>query len=46
MELFLHQRATETGFIKVDPDKTVQEIAVECLGEGGLVWLEDGNEPL
>ena len=46
MEIFLHQRAIETGFIKVDPDKTVQEIAIECLGEGALIWLEDGKEPL
>ena len=46
MEIFIHQRATETGLIKVDPDKRVQEIAVECLGEGALVWLEDGKEPL
>ena len=46
MEIFLHQRATETGFIKVDPDKTVRDFAIECLGEGALVWLEDGKEPL
>ena len=46
MEIFLHQRATETGFIKVDPDKSVRDFAKECLGEGALVWLEDGKEPL
>ena len=46
MEIFLHQRATETGFIKVDPDKKVRDFAKECLGEGALVWLEDGKEPL
>ena len=46
MEIFLHQRATETGFIKVDPDKTVRDFAIESLGEGALVWLEDGKEAL
>ena len=46
MEIFLHQRATETGFIKVDPDKRVREFAIECLGEEALVWLEDGKEAL
>ena len=46
MEIFLHQRATETGFIKVDPDKTVGDFAKEYLGEGAMVWLEDGKEAL
>lgn len=46
MEIFLHQRATETVFIKADPDKTVGDFAKECLDEGALVWLEDGKEPL
>ena len=46
MEIFLHQRATETGFVKVDPDMKVRDFAKECLGEGALVWLEDGKEPL
>ena len=44
MEIFLHQRATETGFIKVDPGKKVRDFAIECLSEGALVWLEDGKE--
>ena len=46
MEIFLHQRATETGFIEVEPDKKVGDFAEECLGEGALVWLEDGKKPL
>ena len=46
MEIFLHQRATEAVFIKVDPDMTVRDFAKECLCEGALVWLEDGKEPL
>lgn len=46
MELFLHQRAIETGFIKVDPDKKVGDLAIECLGEGAFVWVEDGKEAL
>ena len=46
MEIFLHQRAIETGFIKVDPDKKVGDLAIECLGEGALVWVEDGKEAL
>ena len=46
MEIFLHQRATETRFIKVDPDRTVRHFAIACLGEGALVWLEDGKEAL
>ena len=46
MEVFLHQRAIDTGFIKVDPDQKVGDLAIECLGEGALVWVEDGEEPL
>ena len=46
MEVFLHQRAIETGFIKVDPDKKVGDLATECLGEGALVWIEDGKDAL
>ena len=46
MEIFLHQRATVTGFVKVDPEMKVGDFAKECLGEGALVWLEDGKEPL
>ena len=46
MEIFLHQRAIETGFIKVDPDQKVRDLAIDCLGEGALVWVEDGKEAL
>ena len=46
MEIFLHQRATETRFTKVDPGKKVRDFAIECLDEGALVWLEDGKEAL
>ena len=46
MEIFLHQRATETGFIEVDPAKKVKDFGVERLGDGAFVWLEDGKEPL
>ena len=46
MEIYLHQRAAETGFLKVDPRKRVGDFGVECLGEGALVWLEDGKEAL
>ena len=46
MEIFLHQRATETGFIKVDPEKKVRDFALECVGKGAFVWLEDGKEAL
>ena len=46
MEIFLHQRATQTGFIPVDPDQKVHDLAIECLGDEALVWLEDGKEPL
>ena len=46
MEIFLHQRAIETGFVKVDPDMKVGDFAKECLDEEALVWLEDGKEPL
>ena len=46
MEIFLHQRATETVLIKVDPDTTVRDFANECIGEGAWVWLEDGKEEL
>ena len=46
MEIFLHQRAAETGFLKVDPGKRIGDFGIECLGEGALVWLEDGKEAL
>ena len=46
MEIFLHQRATETGFIKVDPGKKVGDFGAECLGAGAFVWLEDSKEAL
>jgi len=46
MEIFLHQRATDTGFINVDPEKKVRDLGIECVGAEALVWLEDGKEPL
>ena len=46
MEVFLHQRATETGLIEVDPGTKIGELGKECVGDGALVWLEDGKEPL
>ena len=46
MEIFVHQRATETVFIEVDPDMTVSDFAKECLGEGALVWVEDSKDTL
>lgn len=46
MEIFLHQRAIQTKFIKVDPDQKVRNLAIECLGEEALVWVEDGKEAL
>ena len=46
MDIFLHHRATETGFVKVEPDMKVRDFAKECLGERALVWLEDGKDPL
>ena len=44
MEICLHQRAAETGFIKVDPVKKVRDFGIECLSDGVFVWLEDGKE--
>ena len=46
MEIFVHQRATETALIKVEPDLTVGDLAKECIGEGALVWVEDGKDAL
>ena len=46
MELFLHQRATEIGFIQVDPSTKVGAFGLECLGDEASVWLEDGKEAL
>ena len=47
IEIFLHhQRARTTEFVKVDPDKTVEDFAIEYGGKGALVWLEDGKESL
>ena len=46
MDIFLHQRATETGFVKADPDKKVRDFGIECGGDGAFVWLEDGKEAL
>ena len=46
MEIFLHQRAKETEFIKVDPDRKVSDLAIECVPDGAFVWLEDGKEVL
>ena len=46
MEIFLHQRATETAFIKVDPSTKVGALGIECQGDGASVWLEDGTEML
>ena len=46
MEIFLHRRAAETEFMKVDPGKKVEDFGVECLGGGAFVWLEDGEEAL
>ncbi len=46
MEIFLHQRVTATEFVEVDPEMKVVDFAKECLGEGALVWIEDGQEPL
>ena len=46
MEIFLHQRATDTGFVNVDPEQKVRDFAIECLGDGASVWLEDGKEAL
>ena len=46
MEIFLHQRATKTGFVQVDPGQKVHDLAIECLGDDAFVWLEDGKEPL
>ena len=46
MEIFLHQRTTETAFIKVDPSTKVGAFGIECLGDGASVWLEDGKEML
>ena len=46
MEIFLHQRAVETEFVKVDPSKKIGDFGIECGGDGALVWLEDGKEAL
>ena len=46
MEIFLHQRATETEFVKVDPSSKVRDFGIECVGDGALVWLEGGKEAL
>ena len=46
MEIFLHQRATETEFARVDPGKKVEDFGIECVGDGALVWLEGGKDPL
>lgn len=46
MEIFLHQRAAQTGFVQVDPDQRVRDFGIECLGVGAFVWLEDDKEPL
>ena len=46
MEIFLHQRATQTGFVQVDSGQKVHDFGIECLGEGASVWLEDHKEPL
>ena len=46
MEIFLHQRATETAFIKVDPSTKVEAFGLECIGDGASVWLEGGKEML
>ncbi len=46
MEVFLHQRATETSFIKVEPEMKVRDFAIECLGEGASIWIEDSKEVL
>jgi len=47
IEIFLHhKRACTTDLVKVDPDKTVEDFAIEYGGKGAFVWLEDGKEPL
>ena len=46
MEIFLHHRAAQTGFVQVDPDQRVRDFGIECLGEVAFVWLEDDKEPL
>ena len=46
IEIFLHQRARATEFVKVDPDKTVEDFALECAGKGAFVWFEDAKDSL
>ena len=46
MEIFLHRRATETVFIKVDPEKKARDFGIECVGDVAFVWLEDGKVAL
>ena len=44
--VFVHQRGKETELVDLVPDKTVDELGLECLGEGALVWLENADKPL
>lgn len=46
MEIFVHQRGTETSLVEVDPGKKVGDFGDECIGKGALVWLEDDSEAL
>ena len=46
MEIFLHQRRTKTELVSVDPGKKVGDFGKEWVGDGALVWLEDGKEAL
>ena len=47
IEIFLHlQQARTINLVKVDPDKTVGDLAIEYGGKRAIAWLEDGKEPL
>ena len=47
MEIFLHQRAAETGFLKVDPREESRGPSVLSTWARELsVWLEGGEEAL
>lgn len=47
IEMFLHlQHARKIDLVKVDPDKTVEDLTNQYGAKGAIAWLEDGKEPL
>lgn len=46
IEIFLHRREKAIEIIEVEPGKKIEDLGIECLGEGAFVWLEDVDEAL